>query len=119
MTGGFILGLAWRFATSRVGILVIAALALLAWHKFDKGSAVRQAVTGYVAKVELETLRAERDELRRRRAAVSLANQTLQSKIEQAEADADAARVELQDYVSTVDDTCRVNDPLIDRLRHR
>lgn len=109
----------WRIATSRIGILVIAALVVFTWHKIDKGSAVRQAVTGYVAKVELETLRAERDELRRKRAAVSLANQTLQSKIEQAEADADAARVELQDYVSTVDDSCRVDDPLAGRLRNR
>jgi hypothetical protein len=110
---------AWRVATSRAGILVIAGLGLFAWHKLDKGSAVRQAVTGYVAKVELETLRAERDELRRRRAAVRLANQDLQSKIRAAEAEADAAAWELEHYETTVDDNCRVDGAVLERLRNR
>jgi hypothetical protein len=112
-------GLFWRIVTSRAGILVMAGLAVFTWHKLDRGSAVRQAVSGNVAKVELEALRAERDELRRRQAANRLANRDLQSKILDAEAEADAAARELEHYESTFDDTCRVDNPLIERLHNR
>lgn len=114
-----IAGLFWRIVTSRAGILVMAGLTLFTWHKLDRGSAVRQAVSGYVARVELETLRSERDELRRRQAAVRLANRDLHSKVRDAEAEADAAAQELEHYESTFDDTCRVDDALVERLHNR
>lgn len=114
-----IAGLLWRVATSRIGILALVAMGIFAWHKLDRWSAVRQAVSGYVAQVELESLRAERDELRRRQAAVRLANRDLQSKIRDAEAQADAAAQELEHYETTFDDDCRVDDPLVKRLHNR
>lgn len=112
-------GLIWRLATSRIGIVALAALALFTWHKLDKGSAVRRAVSGYVAKMELETLRAELDELRRRRAAVRLANRDLQTKIQEAEAEADAAIQELEHYETTVHESCLVDGAHLKRLRNR
>jgi chromosome segregation ATPase len=112
-------GLVWRIVTSRAGIVVLIGLALFTWHTFDKGSAVRRAVSGYVAKVELETLRAELDELRRRRAAVRLANQDLQTKVQEAEAEADAAVQELERYETTVHESCLVDGSHLKRLRNR
>lgn len=71
-----VLNLLWRTATSRIGIVVLIALALFAWHTLDKHSAVRRAVAEYVAGAELEAARAEADyERRQRRAAEQAKNE--------------------------------------------
>ncbi|WP_150526834.1 hypothetical protein [Roseibium sediminis] len=108
---------------TRTGCVLVAILSLMAvlfiWHKLDKSSAVRTAVVGYVAKVELETAQAELTEMRRRRAAFEAANSLLNSRIEQAETQAQEAALELEYYESTVGEACRVDRALLDRLHNR
>jgi len=119
MSGAAVLSLAWRFVTSRAGIVVIIVLALFAWHKVDKNSAVRRAVTGYVADVEFSARTAELDELKRRSALFAIANRKLADEAARAAAEADAANQELEHYVSTVADDCAVDAGLLGRLRNR
>lgn len=107
-----------RLACSLLAVAVVLG-GLLLWHKIDKSSAIRRAVVGYVAKVELASARAELDELKRRRAVSDKARRQLQSEIEKATADAEAAAEELEHYVSTVEDSCVVGSGLADRLRNR
>lgn len=109
----------FKLATSKAGIVVILGLVLFAWHKLDKTSAVRGAVVGYVADVELTAARAELAEQRRLWAAANTANRLLHADIALAEAAAEAANLELETYVSTVDDVCRVDGPILERLRNR
>ena len=108
---------------SRTGCAALAIISLLAglfiWHHLDRSSAVRAAVVGYVAKVELETAQAELTEIRRRRAAFQAANHLLNSRIEQAELQAQEAALELEHYESTVGEACRVDRSVLERLRNR
>ena len=50
---GAILRLLWRLLTGRTVLVLLIAMGLFSWHKVDKTSAVRRAVSGYVADVEL------------------------------------------------------------------
>ncbi|MBD1544888.1 hypothetical protein [Roseibium aggregatum] len=119
MSAVFLLRPLLRFLTSRTGILVLICFALFAWHKIDKTSAVRRAVAGYVADVELSAKNAELAELKRRSAVFVSANKNLLSQVAAANADAEAANQELEHYVSTVDDDCAVDGALLERLRNR
>ncbi len=116
------IGLLGAILKSRTATALLAAagvlVALLAWHKLDKGSAVRQAVVGYVARVELTSARVELAEIRRRQAVADAARRHLQSQIERAEAQAEAAAEELEHYVSQVDEGCIVQPGLVERLRN-
>ncbi|MBO6511817.1 MAG: hypothetical protein JJ979_25600 [Roseibium sp.] len=108
---------------SRTACSIFAVAAVLGgffvWHKVDKSSAVRQAVAGYVADVELKTARVQLEELKRRKVVTDQANRRFQSEINQANAEAEAAAQELERYVSTVEASCVVQPGLIERLRNR
>lgn len=119
MMAGLILRLLWRFLTSRAGVVALIAMALFSWHKADKTSAVRRAVAGYVADVELSAKNAELAELKRRSAVFASANNILLDQVARANADAEAVNQELEHYVSTVADDCAVDGALLKRLRHR
>ncbi len=119
MTTGTILHLLWRFLASRAGLVVLIATVLFSWHKVDKTSAVRRAVAGYVADVELAAKNAELAEIKRRSTVFASANKTLLDQIARANAVADAANQELEHYVSTVSDDCAVDADLSKRLRNR
>lgn len=111
--------LVFRGITSRAGIVALICLALFAWHKIDKTSAMRRAVAGYVADVEIAAKNAELAELKRRSAVFASANRNLLSQVAKASAEAEAANLELEQYVSTVDDDCAVDGALLERLRNR
>lgn len=119
MTAAWILKVLFRLLTSRAGIVIMIAAALFTWHKLDKSSAVRRAVTSYVADVELAAKNAELAELKRRSAVFASANRNLLDQVARANADADAANQELEHYVSTVADDCAVDGTLLERLRNR
>lgn len=119
MMAGAILRLLGRLLTSRAAIPVLIATVLFSWHEVDKTSAVRRAVAGYVADVELAAKNAELAELKRRSAVFASANKSLLDQVARANADADAANQELEHYVSTVADDCAVDGALLERLRNR
>ncbi|WP_346908562.1 hypothetical protein [uncultured Roseibium sp.] len=119
MTAWAILRLLWRFLTSRTGLVILIATVLFSWHEVDKTSAVRRAVAGYVADVELAAKNAELAELKRRSAVFASANKNLLDQVARANADADAANQELEHYVSTVADDCAVDGALLERLRNQ
>lgn len=112
--------LGW-FWTSRTGAILTAFLAvgaaLFTWHKLDKSSAVRQAVSSYVADVELSAAEAELAVLKRRAAALETANFSFQQQLTESEAIRTKQAMELDDYVSTVDAV--VDRPLLERLSNR
>lgn len=89
-----------RLATSRLGLIVILCAALFAWHKIDKGSAVREAVVGYVARVELRAAEAEAESLRGRIERLRTANTALQESVEHAQQEARDAEITQRDYLS-------------------
>ena len=70
-----------KLLLSRGGIIVMIALALFSWHRLDKGSAVRQAVTRYVADVELQAAGAERDQLSHKLLVANTATARLEEKV--------------------------------------
>jgi len=106
---------------SRTGAILTAFLAvgvaLFAWHRFDKSSAVRQAVTSYVADVELAAAEAELATLKQRAAALEAANFSFQQQLTESEALRTRQALELDDYVSTARDV--VDRPLLERLSNR
>lgn len=108
---------------SRTACALVTAAALLGgffvWHTLDRSSAVRRAVSEFVAETELTVIRAQLTELQRRQAIADHAKRRLQSEIEEANALAEAAVEELEHYVSTVEDTCVVRSDLLERLRDR
>lgn len=114
--------LAW-ILKSRAAFSALAIAAVLGgffiWHKVDKSSAVRQAVTGYVADVELTAARVQIEELKRRKVVTDQANRRFQTEINKANAEAEAATQELEHYVSTVEASCVVQPSFVDRLRNR
>ncbi|POF29588.1 hypothetical protein [Roseibium marinum] len=117
------IGLPGALLRSRAACSVLAVAAVLGgffvWHKVDRSGAVRRAVVEYVAKVELASSRAELEELKRRHAVAAGAAMRLQTEIEKAFAEAEAAEQELEHYVSTVEDSCVVEPGLVERLRNR
>lgn len=115
-----VLGWFWK---SRTGAILIAFLAvgaaLFIWHKLDKSSAVRQAVTSIVADVELSAAEAELAALKRRAAALEAANFSFQRQLTESEALRTQQALELDAYVSTVGADCAVDRPLLERLSNR
>lgn len=116
----FSLVLKWLLGT-RSGVLMLAASLLLAglytWHRLDKSSAVRVAVTRYIADVELSAAEAELAALKQRAAALEAANFQFQVQLSEAEALAVRQKEELGSYESTV--TVVVDGALLERLRNR
>jgi hypothetical protein len=108
---------------SRTACSLLAVTAVLGglfvWHVLDRSSAMRRAVAEYVARAELTSLRVELDELKRRKSVSDGAKRQLQTEIEMAHAQAEAAVEELEHYVSTVEDTCVVRADVAERLRDR
>ena len=109
-----------RFATSRVGLLILLGATLFAWHKIDKTSAVREAVVGYVADVELAAAQREAAVLRQRAERLRLANENLRASLARAEKEADDAEAERARYLEQnplPPDACGVGLDLLDLLR--
>ncbi len=106
---------------SRTGAVVIAFLAVAAalytWHRLDKSSAVRSAVTSYVADVELAAAEAELAAARKRAEAAEAANFSFQRQLSEAEAIATIQAQELSNYESTSRDV--VDQRLLGRLPNR
>jgi len=107
-----------RAACSALAIAAVLG-GIFIWHQVDKGSAVHRAVAEYVAETELTAARVQLAELQRRRAVADGARRRLQTEIDKATAEAQAAAEDLEHYVSTVEDGCTVQPGLIERLRNR
>lgn len=105
--------------TSVITAVVVIALALFSWHKFDKSSAVRAAVMKYVADVELTSARAQIVEANRRARIATEANTSLDQKVQAAQGDElrYGMEVEAYEHQTTVSADCRVGDDLFGRLR--
>lgn len=109
-----------RFLTSRVGIVLVIAAALFAWHKIDKGSAVREAVVGYVADVELRAAETHAEILQARIARLEAANAALGASLEEVQQearDAEAARLDYLERTPAPPADCTVSRDLLDLLR--
>jgi hypothetical protein len=109
-----------RFLTSRTGIVLVIAASLFAWHKIDKGSAVRDAVVRYVADVELQAAETEAELLRARIARLEAANTALNTSLAEAEQeaqDAEATRLEYLERTPAPPADCAVGPDLLDLLR--
>lgn len=109
-----------RFLTSRVGIVLVIAAALFAWHKIDKSSAVREAVVGYVADVELQAAETHAEILQARIARLEAANAALGASLaiaEQEARDAEAARLDYLERTPAPPADCTVSRDLLDLLR--
>lgn len=106
-----------RFFTSGPGLVLLIALALFTWHRLDRSSAVREAVVGYVAGVELAAKEAEARVLRQRAANLQAANRELQDQIEQDERETADVQDALREYVESNPSGCVVSPDLLDRLR--
>jgi len=114
------MALVLRSRAVRSLLLLAAALGgFFVWHALDKSTAVHRAVVEYVAQSELTSLRVELNELKRRKDVSDHAKRQLLSEIEKANAEAEAAVEELEQYVSTVETTCVVHPDLVKRLRDR
>ncbi len=109
----------WRVLSSRAGLAVALCALLWAWHAYDKRQAVQAARDGYVRRFELIAAQAEVDALRRRIAATTEANRTLQEKIQVAEGMAVrfAAELEAFEYDTQVNTLGIVDSDLLGRLR--
>lgn len=109
-----------RSATSAIVIaFVVVGGAAVTWHHFDKKSAVRKAVMGVIAKVELEALQAQVDEAERRAVIIEAANETLRADVAESAERAEAAAEEIERYETDnkIDPTGRVTGNLYNRLR--
>lgn len=108
-----------RILGSRVGVVVILVLALFAWHKIDKTSAVRRAVVTYVAGVELSAAEAENEELARRAQISYIARQRLIADLGEITISAERTQRELEAYAKSnpVNANCVVDDSLLEWLR--
>lgn len=105
--------------SASISTLVIVGVILFGWHKFDKGSAVRRAVTEYVADVELATMRAQIDEANRRSAVTEEARERLEERLQVLEGTADRQGREIERYEveNEVNDMCVVDGRVLERLR--
>lgn len=108
-----------KFATSRLGIAMIVVGGLFAWHQLDKTSAVRKAVIGYVADVELAAAEAEAAALQEARAKLAAANRKFAERADRAEEEAADAERRFQDYVATspLPPGCSVPPDFLDLLQ--
>jgi len=117
------IGLVGLVLQSRTACSAIAIAAVLGgffvWHQVDKSSAVRKAVSEFVADAELTAARVQLEELKRRQAITDGARRRLQSEIDRANAQAEAAAQELEHYVSTVGDGCTLQPDLFERLHNQ
>ena len=106
-------------ASASISTLVIVAVALFGWHKIDKTSAVRRAVAGYVADVELATMRAQIEEANRRAAVAGEARERLEERLQVLEGTADRRAREIEQYEAEneVNNMCVVDDRVLERLR--
>ncbi|MEP2706521.1 MAG: hypothetical protein ABJQ71_05965 [Roseibium sp.] len=106
---------------SRTGANLIAVTVvgggLFLWHKIDKSSAVRHAVAGYIADVELAAVNAELALLKKANAALNEANEQHEADLALAETLRTEQALELDAYVSTVD--AFVDADLLGRLPNR
>ncbi len=108
-----------RLATSRLGLILILCAALFAWHKLDKGSAVRDAVVGYVADTELRAAEVHAEILRARINRLEAANAALGASLAEAEQearDAEAARLDYLERTPAPPADCTVSRDLLDLL---
>lgn len=114
------IGLILQSRTACSFLAVAAVLGgIFVWHRIDRTSAVHTALAQYVARAELTAARVQLEEARRRKTVSDSARRHLQSQIEKANAQAEAAAEELEHYVSAVEDTCVVRPDLVERLRDR
>ena len=106
-------------ATSVISGVVIVAVSLFAWHKLDKSSAVRSAVSEYVAATEITALRAQIAEANRRAAIAREAADRLQERVQAAQGEALRLAAEIEQYEAENDipTSGRVEPDLARRLR--
>ncbi|MEP3429452.1 MAG: hypothetical protein ABJN98_12275 [Roseibium sp.] len=112
--------LSWMLGSSTGAILIAASVlagGLFLWHKIDKSSAVRSAVIGFVAKVELSAAEEELKAVKLRNVALTYANNSFSRRMSAAEALQSDQAQELETYVSTVDGI--VDRSLLERLPNR
>ncbi len=109
----------WKLATSRAGIVVIIFAALFAWHKMDKSSAVRNAVVGYIASVELEAAKTRNATLLVRAERAEAATLLLQQAVADAELEQRNVEAEFEAFRAntTLDGGPLVTRELLDILR--
>lgn len=105
--------------TSAITAVVVVAIALFAWHKIDKNSAIRAAVMEYVADVELTAARAQIAEANRRAAIAAAATSQLQERVQVAEGEAIRIAREIEQYEAEneIPTSGRVDGGIFDRLR--
>ncbi|MBB5515748.1 hypothetical protein FHS89_001768 [Rubricella aquisinus] len=109
----------WTLLTSRIGLAVILCGLLWAFHIHDKRQAVDAARDGFVTAFELAATEAELDAMRRRLLTATVANQSLQEKVQATEGDALRFAAELEAFKRDTDinPQCRVDDTVLRRLR--
>lgn len=104
---------------SAASAVFVVFMALFAWHKIDKKSAVRQAVAEYVAKAEIAAVRAQLVEANRRTAVANLALVQVQERMQVIEVQAEQAAIEIQrsEVDNEISTDGLVGHSLFDRLR--
>lgn len=110
---------ALKFLRSRTGMIVLIVSALWTWHTLDKGSAVREAVVGYVADVELAAAEAKAETLQGLLDGMTEANAMLARQTEKAQKEAADAVADREEYLgqTSVPAGCVVGDDLLGILR--
>lgn len=105
--------------SASISTLLIVGAVLFGWHKIDKTSAVRQAVAGYVADVELATAQARITEANRRAAVAGEVRERLEERLAALEGTAvrQAREIEQYEAENEVNDMCVVDDRVLERLR--
>lgn len=119
------LGAAVQATLAFVAGIGLATAALMLWDGLvDDPSVRREALRGYVAKVELEAANAKAAEIARQRDAFRRSAEAYQSIVEQARKGEAAAREQLEqriaDYEQDLarrDRACRLDDADVDWLR--
>lgn len=107
-----------KFAISPRGLMIVAALSLLAWHQADKLIAAKRAVASFIAKEELAIVQAEKQELQRRIRISEQASQSLKSRRALDLKTNRALELELENYAKTetFNPACVVDDAFVGRL---
>ncbi|PIE15189.1 MAG: hypothetical protein CSA68_07515 [Rhodobacterales bacterium] len=107
-----------RTTAAITGVLIVG-LALFVWHKLDKGSAVRAAVSEYVAAAEITALKAQIAEANRLAQVASEAAQRLDERAQAVEGEAVRLAAEIKQYEAenALPTSCRLSPDLARRLR--